>query len=368
MEPTAAYISHKNLKHNIGLIRKAVGSRRIMAVVKANAYGHGDIEVARTAVESGCEMLGVALPAEGIRLRDHGIDVPVLVFGAQLPENFAAAAQAGLTMTVTSPEQAAWLENHPTPEPLKVHVKIDSGMNRVGFALDDCLSPIRRLEALDHIRIEGLYSHFATSDERDLTYARKQLARFADTAAEVQQQLGRKLVVHMANSGAIMQLPEAYFDMVRPGIMLYGYDPDPDHVIGWDLKPVMTLHSRLGLIKLVPANEPVSYGRRYYTREDTYIGIIPIGYADGFDRSNTNNARVLIGNRPYPLVGTVCMDMVMVDLGTELKCAAGDEVIVYGGDRDAPVNIRQIARRLGTIPYEITCRVSGRVPRIHLYD
>lgn len=165
-----------------------------------------------------------------------------------------------------------------------------------------------------------------------------------------------------------MQMPEAYFDMVRPGIMLYGYSPDPEYEIGWKLKPVMSLHSRLGLIKLTPENEPVSYGRRYYTKTRTHLGIVAVGYADGFARANTNNAMVLIHDQVYPVVGTVCMDMIIVDLGSDLKCSTGDEVIIYGGRSGAPTNIRQVAKRLGTIPYEVTCSVTSRVPRIHSYD
>jgi alanine racemase len=367
-EPTVAYIYHKNLKHNIGLIRTAVGNRKILAVVKGNAYGHGDLEVSRTAMEAGCDALGVAFFTEGARLRDNGIKAPILVFGAHSPELYQAAARKNLTMTITSPEQVAFLEKNPTESQLTVHIKIDTGMNRIGFSLRDVPRFFRQILKVKNIRIEGVYSHFASSDEQDLSYAYKQLGRFSEIIPQLKDLTKNDLVVHMANSGAIMQMPEAYFDMVRPGIMLYGYSPDPEYEIGWELKPVMSLHSRVGMIKLTPENEPVSYGRRYYTKTKTHLGIVPVGYADGFARANTNNAKVLIRNQAYPVVGTVCMDMIIVDLGSDLKCASGDEVIVYGGQTGEPTNIRQVARRLGTIPYEVTCSVSSRVPRIHCYE
>ena len=368
MEPTVAYIQHKNLKHNIELIRQAVGARKIMAVVKANGYGHGDLEVAKTALKSGCDTLGVAFLAEGIRLRDNGIKAPILVFGAQLPEYFNHAVKYDLAMTVTSAPQVTYLAENPMPQLLKIHVKIDTGMNRVGFQSDDFLPYFQKLQNMKNIQIEGVYSHFATSDEADFTYAQIQFERFQNAIKQIRSICSQPLIFHMANSGAIMQLPETYLDMVRPGIMLYGYGPDPDFPLTWDLKPVMSLHSRLGLIKLVRANEPISYGRRFYTEEDTYIGVIPVGYADGFERGNTNNAQVMIQGKFYPLVGTVCMDMVMVNLGASLNCSTGDEVIIYGGEGHTPTHIRQVARRLGTIPYEVTCQVSPRVPRIHLYE
>ncbi len=368
MGPTVAYIRHKSLRHNIGLIRKSVSDRKIMAVVKANAYGHGDIEIARTAIDAGCEELGVAFIEEGIRLRESGITTPILVFGAHLPEYFDKAAQHQLAMTVTSSEQIKFLKKNPTSVPLYIHIKIDTGMNRIGFPDDDFTGYFCELQELEFIHIEGVYSHFATSDEKDLTYAQRQINRFQSVVKKVQDISGRNFTFHMANSGAIMQLPDSYFDMVRPGIMLYGYAPDPEYNPGWNLEPVMSLHSQLGMIKLVRANEPISYGRRYYTKEDTYIGVVPAGYADGIARGNTNNSYVRINENLYPMVGTVCMDMVMVDIGKDLRCRPGDEVIIYGGAEDAPTHISRVAARLGTIPYEVTCNLSARVPRIHLYD
>ena len=364
MGPTVAYIAHKNLTHNISLIRNAVGQRRIMAVVKADGYGHGAHEVAKTALAYGCEYLGVAFAEEGIALRKSGIDAPILVFGAHNIQNLTDAIQHNLEVTVTSDQQIDYLCGSNAQHPVTVHVKIDTGMNRVGINYQNFAPAIDKLLQCAHIDLKGVYSHFATSDDPDKTYARLQLSRFEVVAKEIRQKCSDPVLFHMANSAAIMTLPESWFDMVRPGIMLYGQSPSPEFDLTWDLHEAMTLKSALGLVKKAGKNEPVSYSRRYYTTGDTHIGVIPVGYADGFSRGNTNNARVLINGQSYPVVGTVCMDMIMVDLGADTRCKAGDEVTIYGPG--IPVN--EVAARLGTIAYEVTCNVSARVPRIHLFE
>jgi alanine racemase len=363
MGPTVAYISHPNLRHNISLIRNAVGKRKIMAVVKANAYGHGDIEIAQTVINAGCEYLGVAFIEEGIRLRQAGITAPILVFGVQLPELLPAALENQLDITLTNFEQINFLENLKPLTKVHVHLKIDTGMNRAGFPYDQLEPALKRITDSSVLELTGVYSHFSTSDEKDGSYALLQIERFKKIEQFVRGKSDAKILFHMANSGAIMKYPDSYFDLVRPGIMLYGQPPSPDFELDWALHEVMTLHSRLGLIKLLAKNEPVSYGRRYYTKEATYIGVIPVGYADGFGRGNTNNAEVIIRKKRYPVTGTVCMDMIMVDLGRQTDCEIGDTVVLYGDE----IPIREVAARLNTIPYEITCNVSGRVPRIHIY-
>jgi len=370
MGPTIAYISHVNLHHNIELIRKAIGSRKIMAVVKAFAYGHGDIEVARTALQAGCEYLGVAFVEEGIRLREAGIHLPILVFGAQLPGYFQKALEYDLELTITSKEQLSFLKNKSPHRSrrIPVHLKFNTGMNRVGFSenqVENIIKDIKNDELLD---LRGIYSHLATADEADDSYTRLQIERFEEIRKYTQKVLGKDITFHLANSAAIMKYPDSYFDMVRPGIMLYGQSPSPDFKLSWNLKEVLSLRSKLGLIKYVKKNEPVSYGRRFYTKEDTHIGVIPAGYADGINRRRTNTARVIIRDKIYPLVGTICMDMVMVDLGPELKCHTGDEVIFYGQSDSKKISINDIAKELTTIPYEITCNVSARVTRKHLYS
>jgi alanine racemase len=213
----------------------------------------------------------------------------------------------------------------------------------------------------------GVYSHLSSADEPDQSYTDIQILRFNEIKSYFQSKCSHEILFHLANSAAIMKFPHTYFDMVRPGIMLYGQPPSPNFDLNWDLKEVLSLRSKLGLIKYLKKNEPVSYGRRFYTKEETYIGVIPAGYADGLNRGLTNNAEVIIRGEKYPLVGTICMDMVMVDLGKKLNCEIGDDVIFYGESNHKRISIRDVSSRLKTIPYEITCNVSSRVPRNHIY-
>jgi alanine racemase len=363
MGPTEAHISHSNLRHNISLIRSAVGERKILAVVKANAYGHGDIEITKTAVESGCEYLGVAFVEEGIKLRQAGFDTPILVFGAHSPDMLKKAIKFNLEITLTNLLQIDFLNTLPAHSKVMVHIKFDTGMNRVGFPHSDFKKVIDQIQRIPCIILKGIYSHFSTSDESDFSFAKIQIERFKKIRDYAHTVCTGEVIFHMANSGAIMQHPDSYFDLVRPGIMLYGQPPSSDFDLSWDLREVMTLQSRLGLVKLTEKNEPVSYGRRYYTNQRTHIGVVPAGYADGISRNLTNNGNVIINNKSYPIVGTVCMDMIMIDLGTETDCKTGDIVTIYGDK----IPIRDVAQRIGTIPYEVTCNVSQRVPRVHNY-
>ncbi len=369
MGPTVAQISHKNLSHNINLIREAVGSRQIMAVVKANAYGHGDVEVSQTALEAGCQYLGVAFVEEGIKLRRAGISQPILVFGAHHSGFLKSAIDNKLDLTITSEEQISYLQNlNRSNQKIAVHFKIDTGMNRVGFQFDQFENSFLKLLDNRIFEIKGVYSHLSSADEPDRSFTERQISRFEEIKKYVVSKCHHEILFHLANSAAIMTLPGAYFDMVRPGIMLYGQPPSPDFEINWNLKEVLSLRSKLVSIKHLKKNEPVSYSRRFYTKDATYIGVIPAGYADGLNRGLTNNAEVIIRGEKYPLVGTVCMDMVMIDLGKNLKCEVGDDVIFYGEDNQNKISIREVAERLKTIPYEITCNVSPRVPRNHLYS
>jgi alanine racemase len=369
MGPTVVYINHRNLQHNINLIRRAVGQRKIMAVVKANAYGHGDIEIATTALHSGCEYLGVAFVEEGIRLRKARITTPVLVFGAHSNTYLAQAVKHKLEITITSDSQISFLQKYGKQLRIKIPVqlKIDTGMNRLGYNYNNFDQALEKILKCRYLQLKGIYSHFSTSDSDDTTFALQQLKRFDMVKNYVQAQIPYQILFHMANSGAIMKFPQSYYDLVRPGIMLYGHYPSPKFTPAWRLKEVMSLESRLSLIKFVPKNEAISYGRRFYTKNDSYIGVIPIGYADGFSRSNSNQAAVLINGKKYALVGTICMDMVMVDLGKKLICKHEDKVVIYGRDGKQSIRINEVAERLKTVAYEITCTVSPRVPRLHVY-
>ena len=369
MGPTKALINHNHLRHNIQLIRNAVGMRKIMAVVKANAYGHGDVEVSRTAIEAGCEYLGVAFIEEGIKLRKAGIIDPILVFGAHLPEYLSETINYHLELTITSHLQLEYIEKTITPKnkKLPVHLKVDTGMNRIGFTYDRFPDDFVQILKNRAIKIKGVYSHLSTADEEDQEYFNLQLSRFNEIVNYIKSKIGDDIQYHLANSAAIINYPQAYFNMVRPGIMLYGHPPSPQFKHNWNLKEVMSLCSKIGLIKSVRKNEPISYGRRFYTKKDTYIAVVPAGYADGINRRSSNNMNVLINGIKFPAVGTVCMDMIMINLGKNHNCTVGDEVVIFGKSGEKNISVKEISEKLVTIPYEITCNVSPRVPREHLY-
>jgi alanine racemase len=365
MGPSVAHIYHKNFSHNIQLIRDAVKSSKIMAVVKANAYGHGSVELAKTAIESGCEYLGVAFVEEGIELRRNDLTAPILVFGSHDPTSLLEAVDHNLDISITSVQQIEALQQ--SNKKCNIHIKVDTGMHRVGFKIDDFESALKLILDSKLFELKGIYSHFATSDDEDETFFKQQLQQFNEVKKISEKYIQHDVLFHMANSGAIMKFPEAYFDMVRPGVMLYGGLPNPNFKTNWELKPVMELRSKISLTKFIKKGDSVSYSRRYFAENDTQIGVIPIGYADGYSRAMTNKAKAIIYNKKYPVVGTVCMDMIMIDSQNLSKLETGDDVILFGNSGDQEISIDEIAAKAGTIAYEVTCNISKRIPRIHFY-
>ncbi len=367
MGPTKAIIRHQNLLHNLQLIQTAVAPAKVMGVVKADAYGHGSVEIAKTLIANGVDYLGVAFFEEGIELRKAGIDVPILVFGAHLPEFFPQFLDYDLDITLTDAAQLEPLRAlcKQRKKRARVQIKVDTGMGRVGFFADKDFELIRRIVDEPAWLTVGIYSHLSSADEEDSTYTLGQIQRFTAFKERLQKVAACKPFFHLANSAAIMRYPQAYFDYVRPGVMLYGNPPGPDFKLTWDLREVMEFKSRITLIKKLPPRHPVSYNRRYHTPQATHIGIVPAGYADGYNRRFTNTGQVLIRGRRYPVVGTVCMDQFMVDLGAQTDVQTGDEVILFGKQGNEHISIVEISRKLETIPYEVTCWVSRRVPRIH---
>jgi len=368
MGPTQAEIIHAHLRYNLNLIRKAVAPAKVMAVVKANAYGHGAIEIARTALQEGAEYLGVAFHEEGLQLRRAGISAPILVFGAQLPEFFEAHIQNDLDLTISYSEQIEPLFRicDRLHKKAGIQIKIDTGMGRVGFLAENDLSSVFELLHDPRIEVNGIYSHLSSADEDDLSYTMQQIETFNRVREMIVKETDRPPLFHLANSAAIMRLPEAYFDMVRPGVMLYGNPPGPDFPLSWNLKEVMRFVSRVAAIKELPAGHPVSYNRRYYTSQKEKVAVVPAGYADGYNRQMTNKGPVLIRGKRYPIAGTVCMDQFLVKLGTHSEIQVGDEVVLFGSQLSEHLSIAEVSRTLNTIPYEITCWVSGRVPRVHI--
>jgi len=367
LHPTHALISLGAFRHNFAVVRDLVGAKvKVMAVVKSNAYGHGVKILAREAVLCGAEYLAVARVDEGCELRKEGIDRPTLVFELAPEHQILQALENELDLTVATLSSAQRVNEaaRRLQKKGRIHIKFDTGMGRLGPPFQEAASLIVETARLNWIDLVGVYSHFATSDEADQTYAHEQLNRFEDVLSALERAKIEVPLKHMANSGAIMTLPHSHFDMVRPGIMLYGFTPRKGMTVESRLKPVMSLRSCVSFMKTVKTGSSVSYGRRFIAGKETRIATVPIGYADGYARNLTNKSFVLIRGKRYPVVGTVCMDHLMVDVGFDANIQEGDPVTLIGRDGEESVSGWELSEHLGTIPYEITCMVSARVPRV----
>ena len=365
---TYAEINLDNLAHNIRCIREMVGTRALIPVIKADAYGHGAAAVARRLAREGCAMFAVARFEEGMELRESGISQRILILGRLFPDDIGQALKAGLTLSVFEEDDLDWIEKacgQSVETPATVHLKLDSGMGRVGILLDRAEDLFDRLAKSKVCDWEGLYSHFSTADEKDKTYANLQLSKFKGTLALLARFARRPRIIHMAASGAILDLAESYFDAVRPGILMYGHYPSSETSRCILPRQVMSLKTYVAHVRDMPGGHPVSYGRRWITPGPTRIAVLPIGYADGVSRRFTNNGEVLIAGRRYPIVGTVTMDYIMVNVGSD-PVAVGDEVLVWGESPGGVIQALDVAERIGTIPYELTCAVSRRVPRVYV--
>lgn len=341
---------------------------RLMAVVKANAYGHGAVPVARAALEAGAEWLGVATPAEGWELREAGIDAPILVLGAAWPFEAELYLRGDLRATITSFDEAAALSSLAAQQGgvLRVHLKVDTGMGRLGVHYREAGRFAAEVARLPHLEIEGVFSHFATADEPDLAFARRQLDRFQQALFDIERAGVAARFRHIANSGAIFALlPEAAFDLVRLGISLYGYYPSPAVPHPIVLHPALRWFARAVFVKRVEAGTPISYGATYAPRRPSTIVTLPVGYADGLRRELSNKGQVLLHGQRVPIAGRVCMDQVMVDAG-DLAVTVGERALIIGKQNGAAITADDLARWLGTISYEVLTGISPRVPRVYV--
>ncbi|HLF13276.1 MAG TPA: alanine racemase [Bacteroidota bacterium] len=373
MRVTRAEIDLRALRFNYEGVRKRVGPGvRIMGIVKANAYGHGIIEVSRALVRFGIDYLGVGFAEEGIALRKAGVTCPVLVLGGVLGRQISDFLEHRLDITVSSLEIARQIDEEVRRSPAgaraHVHLKIDTGMERIGVKSENAARFIDEVGRLQGITMRGLYSHFATADEADKSFALEQLKKF-DAVVAAARQAGHDIpYIHIANSGAVLDMPGSCHTMVRPGIMLYGIYPSGETGRSIPLRPVLSLRSNVVFIKEVAGGTPVSYGRKYTTGKTTRIATIPVGYGDGYPRRLSNSANVLIGGRGYPVVGTVCMDALMVDIGMDAVIHVGDDVTLIGADGGAQIGVWELSETVGTVPYEILTGIAARVPRIAHYS
>ena len=366
--PTYVEIDLAAISHNLREINKRVAPAQIMAVVKADAYGHGLKEVAEIALENGAAYLGVALLEEGILLRRNRFTAPILVFGGFFEYQIEDFLRNELDFTLYDIYRAKALNivAKETDKKARVHVKVDSGMGRVGVAWQGAAEFVQKTQELKHVEIVGIYTHLATSDEKDKTFANTQLSRFRHVLRSLEDIKIRIPLVHAANSGAILDLPNSYFDMVRPGVSMYGYYPSLETLESVTLKPSMSIRSQVIFMQEVEEGTSISYGRTFSTENKTNIATVPIGYGDGYNRLLSNQVEVLIRGQRYPVVGRVCMDQIMVNLGNESSVQIDDEVVLLGRQGHEEITIYEICEKLNTIPYEVTCWISERVPRIWL--
>ena len=381
MNPTRAEIDLSKLEFNYNQIKSHLMKEhpkkdiKICGVVKANAYGHGIQEISKKLISIGADYLGVANYDEAIKLRSHiPADANILVFGTLIHSKLKPAAYVekllkyNLIATVASLETARFLDYYTkgTRKKFKVHIKVDTGLKRIGFDVKWAFKNIMQVFAYKNLFVEGIYTHFATSEAKDKTFAKTQLLKFQELLHMLKKTGIEFPLVHTANSGAILDLKDSHFNMVRPGLALYGYYPSDEVKNKILLKPILNLKSKVTYIKRVDSHTSISYGRKYYTDNKTFIGSVPIGYGDGYWRAFSDKGAVCINGKSYKITGAITMDWLMVNLGVKTNVKIGDDVLLMGSDNGVYLGADKLSALLKTIPYEICCAVADRVQRIYI--
>ena len=354
---------------------------KIMPAVKADGYGHGAIDVSKTALENGASALGVARVEEGIALRQAGISAPILVFGYASPKSSQDLIDYDLTATVSNLDVVRFMSDKALVQgkKIKVHLKVDTGMGRIGLLTgkghpgcdghyDNTADDVLAMAKMKGIELEGIYTHFASADSHDKTYTKQQLNLFMDFIGQLEKSGLHIPIRHAANSAASIELPESRLDMIRPGISFYGLKPSDDvDMSSVALKPAMQLKSRIVSLKTVPRGFHVSYSSTHTTNRETTIAVVPVGYADGFSRHFSSNGHMLVKGMRAPIVGRVCMDLTMLDVGHIKDLALEDEVVVFGTQNGETLPVDELAERIHTIHYEIISNLSPRVKRVYIH-
>ncbi|MEW6663147.1 MAG: alanine racemase [Bacillota bacterium] len=341
---------------------------KVMAIVKANGYGHGALEVSKAVLRNGADCLGVARLGEALDLRRQGIDASILVLGFTPPQEVAEAIRDDVTLAAYTEEQVVHISRTAVQhgKTAVVHIKVDTGMGRIGFLPGkQAAETIAKLARLSRIQLEGIFTHFATADEADKFYANLQAERFLDFLSTLSKMGVTFPVRHAANSAALIDLPETHLDMVRPGIILYGLYPSPEVARKIKLQPAMRVKAMVAHVKEVERGASISYGRTFIAKERTVIATLPLGYADGYSRLLSNKGEVLLHGRRAPVVGRVCMDQTMVDITKIPGVAPGDTAVVLGEQGDEAITAEELAGKIGSINYEVVCKFSARVPRVY---
>lgn len=372
IRPVWAEIDLDAIKYNIDSIKRRVDTKELIAVVKADAYGHGALDVSKTLVENGATKLAVAVITEAMELRHGNINTPIMILGYTPLEFAADLINYDIEQTIFDLEYAKKLSEIALNlgKKAKVHVALDTGMGRIGFLINDnSLNEILKISSLKGLEVVGIFTHFATADESDKNYSNKQYKKFTDFNEKLVSKGVNIPLKHVSNSGAIIDMPNTYLDGVRAGIVLYGYYPSEDVLKqNLDLKKAITIKTQVAHVKILDKNEYVSYGRKFKTERKSIIATLPIGYADGYSRALTGKAKVIINGKFAPVVGTICMDQCMIDVTDIGDVHVGDEVIVLGKDKDLKFDADDMAKAMGTINYEVLCMIKQRIPRVYIED
>jgi alanine racemase len=366
--PTWLEIDLAAIRHNVHHLTQ-ISARPVMAIVKANAYGHGLVETARAALQGGAAWLGIARLEEALVLRAAAIDAPLLVLGLTLPERAAEAAANRIRLACFDPELARAYSAavQPAGLTLQVHAKLDTGMGRLGVWPEDGLEFFRQLAGLPGLEVEGAMTHFASADAPQDDTTARQLERFSRLVNTLQEAGLRPPLAHAANSAATLYFPQARFDLVRCGIAIYGLDPSAEAPLPDDFRPALSWKARLASVKMLPAGHGIGYNHRYITARVERIGVCPAGYADGL-RRKVNINHVLVGGQRVPVVGGVCMDQCMLQLDGVPGAQPGDEIVLIGSQGEAFIRAEEIADAWGTVNYDVVCGITARVPRIYLEE
>lgn len=368
--PTQVTVDLARIAENWRAIRDHVGGRAVMPILKANAYGHGLVAVGRLFDRLGADYLGVAYLEEAVRLREVGVRVPILVLGGILGRQIPRFIEHDVTLTASSVDKLVAIDTcaGSMGRRARVHLKIDTGMERIGVHWYSADKLLDAALAAKHTDVEGVFSHFANADAADPTHARLQLDRFRDVLDRAERKGLRARLRHMANSGAILQLPEAWFDLVRPGLLVYGGYPSPEVARAVAVRPALTWTSQVVYFKVVRPGSPVSYGSTWAPDAMTRVITVPVGYGDGYLRAMSGRAEVIVHGRRCPVVGRICMDQIMVDIGPQGSAYNGDEVVLVGESGGAAVTIEEMAAWAQTVPHEILTAINTRVPRRYVGD
>ncbi|HAE92764.1 alanine racemase [Tissierella praeacuta] len=369
IRPVWAEINLDNLAHNIREVRKHTDKDALVtAVVKANGYGHGSVEISRTFLDNGADRLAVALLTEAIELRKGNITEPILILGYTPPTQYEKLLEYNIIQTIYNYEDAKILSNKAVELGKKatIHIKIDSGMGRIGFLpIEDSIKDIINISKLPNIYVEGIFTHLAKADEIDKSHAMEQFEKYMKVVNNLEKHGLSIPLKHVSNSAGIIDIPKFNLNMVRAGIMIYGFYPSEEVEKNMKLKPAMALKAKISHLKVVPKGTGISYGQIFVTEKESKIATIPIGYADGFTRMLTGKAEVAVRGKRAKIVGKICMDQCMIDVTNIDDVKLGDEVVIFGYGLDCP-SADELASKLGTINYEIVCMVGRRVPRVYM--